>query len=228
MRHRNKIRKLGRTKAHRKATLRNLASALIQHQQIKTTLAKAKAAQSVIEKLITNGKKDTVAARRQVFKLLQNHSLVQKLFNEIAPTFAERSGGYTRIIKLGHRDGDAAEMAILQLVGFEPMIVEEKKPSEKKKATPSKKKAKKAEEEKPAEEKKAAETETTSEKTEKAEEKKEEKSEKKPAEKKAKKASSKKSKEKKETKASSEKKETKKKSTRSKPKSDSDKKEEKS
>ncbi len=141
MRHRNKTKKLGRTKAHRKATLMNLASAIINHQQIKTTLAKAKAARSVIEKLITTGKKDTVAARRQAFKLLQNHALVQKLFNEIAPAFADRSGGYSRIIKLGQRQGDGAELAILQLVGFEPVIIEEKKTSgkKKKKAAPAEK-----------------------------------------------------------------------------------------
>jgi large subunit ribosomal protein L17 len=148
MRHRNKTKKLGRTKAHRKATLMNLASAIIDHQQIKTTLVKAKAARSVIEKLITFGKKDTVAARRQAFKILQNHTLVQKLFNEIAPTFAERQGGYSRIIKLGQRQGDGAELAILQLVGYEPVIIEEKKTSGKKKgkAAPAKKAKEKSKE----------------------------------------------------------------------------------
>ncbi len=141
MRHRKKTKKLGRTKAHRKALLSNLVNAIIQHQQIKTTLVKAKAARSAIEKLITVGKKNTVAARRQAFKFLQNHQLVKKLFDEIAPTFTDRNGGYSRIIKLGRRKGDGAELAILQLVGFEPMIVEEKKPAEKKKkkAAPSKK-----------------------------------------------------------------------------------------
>ncbi len=133
MRHRKKIKKLGRTKAHRKALLSNLVNAVIQHQQIKTTLVKAKAARGTIEKLITVGKKNTVAARRQAFKFLQNHQLVKKLFDEIAPTFADRNGGYSRIIKLGRRKGDGAELAILQLVGFEPVIVEEKKPADKKK-----------------------------------------------------------------------------------------------
>jgi large subunit ribosomal protein L17 len=137
MRHRKKINKLGRSKSHRKATLKNLTSAIVQNQQIKTTLAKAKAARSFVEKLITIGKKDTVAARRQAFKFLQNHQLVKKLFDEIAPTFANRSGGYTRVIKLGRRKGDGAELAILQLVGFEPMIIEEKKPAEKKKKKPT-------------------------------------------------------------------------------------------
>ncbi|UCF63168.1 MAG: 50S ribosomal protein L17 [bacterium] len=158
MRHRNKTKKLGRTKAHRKMTLQNLATAMVDHQQIRTTLAKAKVARSYVDKLITVAKKDTLAARRQAFKLLQNHRVVSKLFEEIAPTFKERSGGYTRVIKLGRRKGDGAELAILQLVGFEPVIVEEKKPSEKKKkAAPAKKEK---------EEKKAAPTEK-----EKAEEK---------------------------------------------------------
>ncbi|MCK4893481.1 MAG: 50S ribosomal protein L17, partial [Calditrichia bacterium] len=112
MRHRNKTKKLGRTKAHRKVTLRNLATAILEHHQIKTTLAKSKAARSYVEKLITTGKKDSLAARRQAFKLLQNHRLVKKLFDEIAPTFSERSGGYTRVIKLGRRRGDGAELAI--------------------------------------------------------------------------------------------------------------------
>ncbi len=145
MRHRNKTKKLGRTKAHRKVTLRNLATAILEHHQIKTTLAKSKAARSYVEKLITTGKKDSLAARRQAFKLLQNHRLVKKLFDEIAPTFSERSGGYTRVIKLGRRRGDGAELAILQLVGFEPVLIEEKKPSEKKKkAAPAKKEKKDA------------------------------------------------------------------------------------
>ncbi|MBN2366802.1 MAG: 50S ribosomal protein L17 [Calditrichaeota bacterium] len=227
MRHRNKIRKLGRTKAHRKATLKNLAGALIEHQQIKTTLVKAKAAQSTIEKLITHGKKDTVAARRQAFKLLQNHHLVQKLFNEIAPTFKERSGGYSRIVKLGRREGDGAELAILQLVGFESLIVEEKKTSEKKKkATPAKKEGKKAAEKKPKETKEAGEEAPVEAKAEDKEEKKAEEKPEKKTEKKEKKKSTKKSSAKKETKADTSKKETNKKSEKS--KSESDKKEEKS
>jgi large subunit ribosomal protein L17 len=133
MRHRKKTNKLGRTKSHRKATLSNLCKAIIHHQQIKTTLVKAKATQNTIESLITVGKKDTVAARRNVFKVLQSHQMVKKLFDEIVPSFTNRSGGYTRIIKLGNRKGDGAELAILQLVGFEPVIVDSKKSSEKKK-----------------------------------------------------------------------------------------------
>jgi large subunit ribosomal protein L17 len=175
MRHRKKTKKLGRTKSHRKATLRNLCSAIIHHQQIKTTLVKAKAAQSTIEKLITFGKKDTVAARRHVFKVLQSHQLVKKLFDEIIPTFADRSSGYTRIIKLGNRRGDGAELAILQLVGFEPVIVESKKTSEKKKkAGKEVKETKMAKEKTVVEEKEDKEPTVKEEKTAAKEKKKEE------------------------------------------------------
>ncbi|MEJ2048591.1 MAG: 50S ribosomal protein L17 [Calditrichota bacterium] len=160
MRHRNKTKKLGRTKSHRRATLGNMARSIIEHQQVKTTLAKAKAARSVIERLITFGKKDTVAARRQAFKLLQNHLLVKKLFDEVAPTFADRKGGYTRVIKLGQRRGDGAELAVLQLVGFEPMVIDETKTTGKKKKKEKPAKAKK--------EKKAAEVKEAEVKTEEA------------------------------------------------------------
>jgi large subunit ribosomal protein L17 len=141
MRHRNRTKKLGRTRSHRRATLRNLSMALVQHKQIKTTLVKAKVARSLIEKMITAAKQDTVAARRHAFKWLQNHQLVKKLFEEIAPTFADRNGGYTRVIKLGRRQGDGAELAILQLVGFEPVVVEKTAEKKKKKAAPEKKAA---------------------------------------------------------------------------------------
>lgn len=147
MRHRRKVKKLGRTASHRRATLRNMASALINHHQIRTTLAKAKAARSHVEKLITTGKKDSVHARRQAFKFLQNRTLVKKLFDEIAPTFADRNGGYTRIVKLGQRTGDGAEMAILQLVGFEQLIIDEQEKQKKKRhERREKKKAEEAEE----------------------------------------------------------------------------------
>lgn len=149
MRHRKKTQKLGRNKAHRTATLRNMARALFEHHQIKTTLTRAKAARGFIERLITFGKKGTVAARREVFKSLQNHKLVQVLFEEIAPTYADRNGGYTRVIKLGRRKGDGAEVAVLQLVGFEPLIIDEKKQAPKK----ARKKAAPKKETAPAEEK---------------------------------------------------------------------------
>ncbi|RMI17172.1 MAG: 50S ribosomal protein L17 [Calditrichaeota bacterium] len=133
MRHRKTVKKLGRTASHRKATLRNLAAALIEHRQIRTTLTKAKAAQQFVERLITKGKEDTVHARRQVFKALQNRTLVKILFDEIAPAFADRNGGYTRVIKLGQRRGDGAQVAVLQLVGFEELRLEESPKKKKKK-----------------------------------------------------------------------------------------------
>lgn len=152
MRHRKKVKKLGRTASHRRATLRNMATALINHHQIKTTLGKAKAARSYVEKLITTGKKDSVHARRQAFKLLQNRTLVKKLFDEIAPSFSDRNGGYTRVVKLGPRTGDGAEMAVLQLVGFEQLIIDEQeKQKQKRKERVEKKKAKEAEEAEAAE-----------------------------------------------------------------------------
>jgi len=140
MRHRNKVKKMGRTSSHRAATLRNIAIAVFEHKQIRTTLAKAKAAQGYIEKLVTYGKTDSVHSRRLVFKFLQDHSLVKTLFDEIAPTYEGRPGGYTRIVKLGMRRGDSAPLAALQLVGFEKFTFEEEaKPKKKKhKAKPEK------------------------------------------------------------------------------------------
>lgn len=132
MRHQKKGKKLGRTASHRNATLRNIASALIEHHQIRTTLSKAKAAQSYIEKLISYGKNDTVHSRRLAFKMLQNRTLVKMLFDDIATTFGDRKGGYTRVVKLGQRRGDGAPLAILQLVGFEQLVVDEETPKKKK------------------------------------------------------------------------------------------------
>ncbi len=143
MRHRKKISKLGRTASHRKATLKNLATALITHHKIRTTLTKAKAARSHVERLITYGKKDSVHSRRLAFKFLQNRTLVKKLFDEIAPTYADRKGGYTRIVKLGQRNGDGANLAILQLVGFEENVIEAK-PKKKTRAKTAKSEPKKA------------------------------------------------------------------------------------
>ena len=182
MRHQNRTKKLGRTRSHRRATLRNLSMALVQHKQIKTTLVKAKVARSLVEKMITAAKQDTVAARRHAFKWLQNHQLVKELFEEIAPTFADRNGGYTRVIKLGRRQGDGAELAILQLVGFEPVVVEKAAEKKKKKAAPEKKEAaaEKASEEK-VEEKAEEMKEKAAEKKPKKETKAKEEKEKKPA-----------------------------------------------
>ena len=116
MRHRVSGRKLGRTTSHRRAMFRNQLASFIEHERIRTTLHKAKELRPLAEKMITRGKQDTLHARRQVRRWVDDRSLVKKLFDEIAPRFAERPGGYTRIIKLGPRLGDAAEMAILELV----------------------------------------------------------------------------------------------------------------
>ncbi len=118
MRHQNRIKKLGRTAAHRKATLSAMASALVEHKRIETTLPKAKALRSYVEPLINRAKEDTTANRRQVFRRLQNKESVKELFGDIAARIGDRPGGYTRVIKLGLRQGDAAEMAVIELVDY--------------------------------------------------------------------------------------------------------------
>lgn len=119
MRHAIKQRKLGRTTSHRQAMFRNQVASLIVHGRIKTTLAKAKELRPIAEKLITRGRQDTVHARRMVRRWLPDRGTVDRLFSEVAPRFSDRPGGYLRILKLGPRPGDAAEMAILELVDFE-------------------------------------------------------------------------------------------------------------
>lgn len=116
MRHLKQGRKLGRTSAHRKALLRNLATALLEHERIITTEPKAKELRRLADKLVTLGKRGNLHARRQALQVVQSNAVVQKLFNEIAPRFAERQGGYTRILHLGYRPGDAAAMAVIELV----------------------------------------------------------------------------------------------------------------
>lgn len=117
MRHRNSGRKLNRNSSHRRAMFRNMASSLLQHETIKTTVAKAKELRMVIEPLITMAKnQDSVSSRRVVFARLRDKMAVKKLFEVIAPASKERAGGYTRIIKAGFRTGDAAPMAVIQLV----------------------------------------------------------------------------------------------------------------
>ena len=118
MRHGKKINHLGRKSAHRKAMLANMAISLIEHKRIKTTLAKAKALRVYVEPLITKSKNDTTHARRTVFSYLQNKFAIQELFGIISPKIMERPGGYTRILKIGNRLGDNAEMAIIELVDF--------------------------------------------------------------------------------------------------------------
>ena len=137
MRHRKKGRKLNRTASHRKALLRNLANQLFEHKEIKTTTAKAKEARSTVERLITYAKKGDLHHRRLAFKFLRSKESIKILFDELAPAFSEREGGYTRVLKLGNRQGDAAPIAILQLVGFEKLS-DTSKP-EKKTKTKSKK-----------------------------------------------------------------------------------------
>ena len=133
MRHRKKGRKLNRTASHRKALLRNLANQIIEHKEIKTTTAKAKEARSTVERLITYAKKGDLHHRRLAFGFLRNKESIKILFDEIAPAFAEREGGYTRVLKLGRRQGDSASISILQLVGFEK-LTDSSKPEKKKKA----------------------------------------------------------------------------------------------
>jgi len=116
MRHRKKIAKLGRKPEARRRLLRNLVTSLIMEERITTSLARAKAARSAVEKIITKGRVDSVHARRQVAKYVYGSKVVQKVFNELGPRYADRNGGYTRILKLGPRRGDAAEACILELV----------------------------------------------------------------------------------------------------------------
>jgi large subunit ribosomal protein L17 len=120
VRHRRAGKKLGRDSAHRKALYSNLAGALIEHGRIKTTEAKAKAVKPFAEQMITLGKRGDLHARRLALAELRSQDVVHQLFAEVGPRFADRPGGYTRIVKLGPRLGDAADMVYLELVDFEP------------------------------------------------------------------------------------------------------------
>lgn len=120
MRHRRAGRKLGRDSAHRKALYANLTGALIEHGRIRTTEAKAKEVRPIVEQMITLGKRGDVAAQRQAVAFLRSKSVAHRLFAEIAPRFADRPGGYTRVVKIGPRQGDAAQMAYLELVDYVP------------------------------------------------------------------------------------------------------------
>ena len=120
MRHHRAGKKLGRDASHRKALYANLAGSLIEHGRIKTTEAKAKAVKPFAEQMITLGKRGDLAARRQAIAELRSQDVVRHLFTDVAPRFAERPGGYTRIVKLGPRQGDAAEMVYLELVDYAP------------------------------------------------------------------------------------------------------------
>ena len=119
-------RKLGRPTAHRMAMLRGLVTLLLENGQVETTLARAKEVRSLAEKMITLGKKNTLASRRAALAFITKRAVVVKLFDEIAPKYAERQGGYTQIFKMGPRRGDAAEMAIVKLIEEAPAVEEKK------------------------------------------------------------------------------------------------------
>ena len=132
MRHQKKTIKLGRTADHRRALLANQVCALIEHQRIKTTLAKAKAVRPLAERMVTLGKNGSIHARRRALAVLRQKSIVKKLFDDIAQRSAERNGGYTRIVKLGARKSDSARMAFIEWVDAE--YIAEEKPKKEKKA----------------------------------------------------------------------------------------------
>ena len=142
MRHNKTINHLGRKSGHRKAMLANMASSLIMHKKIETTLAKAKALRTYVEPLITKSKEDTTHSRRVVFSYLKQKEAVSELFRTIAPKIADRPGGYTRILKLGFRKGDAAEMALIEFVDFNEAAFAAS-PKTEKKATTRRSRAKK-------------------------------------------------------------------------------------
>ena len=135
MRHNKTINHLGRKSGHRKAMLANMASSLILHKRIETTLAKAKALRMYIEPLITKSKDDTTHSRRIVFSYLKQKEAVPELFRVIAPKIADRPGGYTRVLKTGFRKGDAAEMALIEFVDFNEAALASAKPETKKSTT---------------------------------------------------------------------------------------------
>ncbi len=126
MRHNKKFNHLGRTASHRSAMLSNMASSLIKHKRITTTVAKAKALKKFVEPLLTKAKNDTTNSRRVVFSHLQDKYAVTELFKVISVKIADRPGGYTRIIKTGHRQGDNAEMCFIELVDFDENMAKEK------------------------------------------------------------------------------------------------------
>lgn len=124
MRHQKSGRKLGRTSSHRNAMFRNMVTSLFEHERIVTTKEKAKELRPIAEKMITLGKRGDLHSRRQALSYIQSKDVVQKLFTEISEQFADRKGGYTRIIQTGVRRGDNASMAIIELVGYEEKIEE--------------------------------------------------------------------------------------------------------
>ncbi len=144
MRHNKAFNHLGRKSGHRKALLANMATSLVLHKRIETTVAKAKALQMYVEPLITKSKDDTTASRRTVFSYLKNKEAVTELFRTVAPKIAERPGGYTRVLKTGFRQGDGADLAIIELVDFNEAALASTPKKEAKKTT-RRSRAKKAE-----------------------------------------------------------------------------------
>lgn len=122
MRHNVKGRKLSRTASHRKATLNSLTTSLLKHKRIKTTLAKAKETRVFSEKLITTARKGDLHSQRQVMDVIKDKEVVKELYSDIVPKIGDRPGGYTRVVKLGYRNGDAAQMAILELVDYNEVV----------------------------------------------------------------------------------------------------------
>ena len=145
MRHNKAVNHLGRKSGHRKALLSNLASSLILHKRITTTVAKAKALRSYVEPLITKSKEDTTHNRRVVFSYLKNKEAVSELFRTVAPKIADRPGGYTRVLHVGFRQGDAAEMAMIELVDFNEAALAAGTQKSAAKKTTRRRRAKKAE-----------------------------------------------------------------------------------
>ena len=152
MRHNKKFNHLGRTASHRQAMLANMAISLIMHKRITTTVAKAKALKKYVEPLITKAKEDSTNSRRVVFSYLQDKGAIKELFSAVSEKVGDRPGGYTRIIKLGTRQGDAAQVCFIELVDFDPEMAKDTK---KKSTRRSRKSAPKAEAAAPAEEAKA-------------------------------------------------------------------------
>ena len=150
MRHNKAINHLGRKSGHRKALLANLATALILNKRIETTVAKAKALKMYVEPLITKSKDDSTHSRRTVFSYLKNKEAVNELFRTVAPKIADRPGGYTRVLKTGFRQGDGADMALIELVDFNEAALASAKPAKKTTRRSSKKAAPAAEVETPA------------------------------------------------------------------------------
>jgi len=155
MRHNKKFNHLGRTASHRSAMLANMAISLIMHKRITTTVAKAKALKKYVEPLITKAKEDSTNSRRVVFSYLQNKEAIKELFGTVAEKVGDRPGGYTRIIKLGFRQGDAAQICFIELVDFDPEMAKgetKKKTRRSRKAAPKAEVAAEAPAEAPAEE----------------------------------------------------------------------------